>query len=342
MPAEVTLVVGGKAYGNWTRYQIERDFFSPADGWSVELGDPTDAQVDAVAEGETVTLMLGNKVLLRGWVETRSLSSDRGGDRLTLAGRDLAAPLVDCSVPVSWVRTTTSLKGLAEAMVRDLGLSMTVTAEATEATEALKSARPEVGESYWELLDREAKRLELMVWVDVDGLHLGRPDYESQPVGELRRLTSGPGREANNVLRAEVAWRTNVRRSPVWIYGQADSDDDVKKSATATDPVLTAAGLKRPLVLWDGGIKSTKAAGRRAEREVAERAAQGIELHYTVPGHADASGAAWTPNTVVLVNDQRAGVSGKYWLSTVALARSRAGTTSELSLRPLYNTLVGP
>ena len=39
----VTLHIAGHVHGDWLKYSIDSDFFTPVDGWSVSLGTPATA-----------------------------------------------------------------------------------------------------------------------------------------------------------------------------------------------------------------------------------------------------------------------------------------------------------
>ena len=39
----VTLHIAGHVHGDWLKYSIDSDFFTPADGWSVSFGTPATA-----------------------------------------------------------------------------------------------------------------------------------------------------------------------------------------------------------------------------------------------------------------------------------------------------------
>lgn len=331
----VKLLCGGRVYTTWTRYQVERDLLTPAATWTVEVADPADEDVATITEGTAIVLMVGKTILLRGWVDERQLSSSRdGGDRLSLSGRDLAGPLVDCNPPRSWSQKNTTLVDLARRVLAELGVTATVVAESPQASEAIRWAHAEPGETFWELLARLARARRCMIWVGASSLHIGRPDYTSEPVGDLQRATARPLSLANNVLGAEITWKVSGRRSHVTVLGQAEGPwDDAQLVGKAKDQELVDLGLYRPMVVDDGEIKSTSQARARARYEASKRRGEALVATYTVPGHGPKAGQVWTPNTRVNVFDERAGLQGVHWLAACSFGKDRGGTTTRLTLR---------
>lgn len=330
MSSELTAILSTSAWANWTSYSVDADVLTPAGAFTLEVAAPTAAQVAAITEGSALTLMVGSTCILAGWIETKSLSSSREGTRLSIHGRDCAAPLTDCSVPINWRHANISLAQLARLAVAELGLSLAVDADVA-AEELIPHVHAEPGESFWELLERHARRRRCLIWSEPRKLRIGRPDYVSPAVGGLRRQLSGA---ENNVLSAEITWRVANRRSPVTVLGQA-SDGSGRVVGQATDAELLRLGLRRPLIVQDGGVGTTKRAKERAQWEVQRRAGEGWTGTYTVPGHGPGSGRVWEIDSVVDVLDEPAGVRGPKWIAARRLQRSRNGTTTTLTLRDL-------
>jgi len=338
----VVAVIGAATFPNWTSYDVDADVLTPAAAFTLSVADPSPAQIAAISEGAAITLRVGATTILQGWVDEKVLQSSRGsGDILTLAGRDYTAPLVDCNVPLRWTHRRISLTQLVTLALAELGVAAAVVAHADAAT-LLDYVHAEPGETFWELLAREAKRLRLLLWSEPDGLHIGRPAYASAPIGTLHRHVTNPGRQLNNVAAAEITWRTSGRRSRVTVVGQSPSSDTLvgtgasRITCSATDADLVAMGLSRPAVVEDAGATSYVKARARAEWEVSRRRGEAWAGRYTVPGHGPADGQVWDIDAVVSVLDDRAGVQGPRWCSARKFSKSRdAGTTTTLTLREL-------
>lgn len=337
MSDSLSVVVGGTVYTNWTSWSVDRNLLEPADAWTLTVADPTPAQLGAVTEGEVVTLRARDQVLVRGYVDQRVFAGGREGDQLTISGRSLAAPLVDCGPLPSWSWKGVTLARLAELALTELGVGLSVVAGVAEASEAIAWVKPEPGETFWALLGRFAKRARLMIWDEPERLVLSRPTYGGASVGELRWW---PDQPRTNVLRGEVTWKVSVRRNPIVVIGQRRGSDslfggDATLVNGVADPVLGALGLNRPIVLTDSGLESNAAAQRRATTELSRRAGEALMASYTVPGLGPTPKTLWTPDTLVDVSDRRADLQDQYWIAAVHMEGGRDGARSTLSLREL-------
>ena len=333
----ISLVIGATTWTNWTSYEVDADFVSPADTWSVEVHNPSAPQLAALVTGTPVVLMVGSAVAMRGLLERKEIRrTASAGTVVALSGRDLAAPLIDCSPPASWGYTNTPLAAVAQAALTELGVAGTVSA-APEAQQPRGRIKTEPGETYWNLIERHAKKLRLMVWMTPEGiLQLGRPDYLSAPVGTLVH-----GARGGNVLEASYSEDLAGRFTDVTVVGQFAGTDDAFGAAagqvkgTAQDSELRARGLYRPTTIDDGDVESSTEARARAAWEVSNRAFAAQQLQYMIAGHEAAPGVLWAPNQQVVVRDELVGITGTWWISGRRFTRDRAGgTRTALSLRP--------
>lgn len=330
----ITVVLGGYAWGNWTSYELESSFTTPADTWSVELANPPAAQLDVLAPGAPVEILVGNEVVLSGQLDQRELRRSRGGTTLRLSGRDLAAPLVDSMPPQGKAWKRASLTDLAHAALLDVGLADWVEADAA-ADEQREVLKVEVGETWWNVLERLAKKARLMVWMTPDGtLKLGRPTYTGTPVAELTHGTTG-----TNVLELSHTSDIVSRFSEVTVLGQCAGSDGVSGTraahlkGTAADDGVAALGLVRRLVLDDGEIRSSAEALARAQWEVSSRQYQSERVEALVAGQGPTATTVWKPDTLVTLRDDLWGLTGTWWLEARRLTRSAEGTRSLLTLR---------
>lgn len=78
-------------------------------------------------------------------------------------------------------------------------------------------------------------------------------------------------------------------------------------------------------------------------RKMSEYQRHAFKLHYTVQDHHQ-NKTVWTHNTVVNVNDQILGIINQpFWVASVSMKKSRTrGTTTDLTLIPLYTLVFGP
>lgn len=337
MPGEIRLLVAGQAWASWTSYDIDGDYLTPADGWTVSARNPDALQLATLLLGSPVQVLVDTTPILSGTLERIESSRTRdGGHVISLSGRDLAAPLVDSTPGTSWALPNLSLAAAAQKILTELAVPAVVLA-APEAQVPRKIIRPESGESYFDLLVRYAKKLRLGVWMDPVGiLHLDRPDYLAVPVAELVHAVSPATAGGTNVLSLRYVDDITGRRSPVTVVGQSAGGGLFASSTvlvgTAVDPTLT---VLRPALVDDGDVGSISEATARARWEVARRQFEGRSLTVQVQGHLAAPGVPWTPGQMVAVRDEQHGIVGSWWLRARRFSRSlTAGSTTELVLHP--------
>lgn len=342
------MIVGANAWTNWTSYECEADFLTPADSWTVEAANPTVAQLASLIPGTVVQVLVDKVPALKGWLERKQIRRTRtGGLLVTLSGRDYAGPLVDCMPPATWSFTSTPLQAVAQAALTELGVASTVDASA-EAAQPRARIKAEPGETYWQVLVRYAKKLRLMVWMTPAGvLRIGRPSYTSAPLATLVNGATDATRATTNVLESIYSNDIAGRYSQVTVVGQAAGGGGLWSSAAqatvtgvATDPELSALGLVRPITIDDGDVRSYGEAIDRAKWEISRKKFAGEQLQYVVPGHGPTRGQVWAPDQQVTVQDDLAGVVGVWWIAGRRLTKDRErGTRTTLELRP-PNTLL--
>lgn len=62
----VRLLIDGKTHQEWSSYDIDSNFQTPADAWSVGLGLPNGELPDVVAPGASVEVKMGENTVLKG------------------------------------------------------------------------------------------------------------------------------------------------------------------------------------------------------------------------------------------------------------------------------------
>ena len=65
----VSLLIGGKVHGHWSRYDIDSDLLIPADAWHVELGLPDGQFPPVVTEGAAVEVRIGSDTVMTGRID---------------------------------------------------------------------------------------------------------------------------------------------------------------------------------------------------------------------------------------------------------------------------------
>lgn len=193
-------------------------------------------------------------------------------------------------------------------------------------------AKPAVGETCWDFIDRHCRRLGVLPWVSADGkLILSSPDYDQDPRWRIRRTLNG---RESNVLAGGVVEDFGALASEVTVYGRTGGSDATRSPFHATE-TNARQPFYRPVVLNDPSVRSTEEATRRARRELNRQNEQAFVLEYDLHGHGQGD-YVFAIDTVADVLDEHIGVEGLFYVTARTFRGSRQnGRTTRLRLIPL-------
>lgn len=199
----------------------------------------------------------------------------------------------------------------------------------------LSEARPHVGETVWEFLERHCRRFGVLPWIDARGrLVIAAPDYDQEPLFALRRSLSPTPREPNTILEGGFVQDYAGLASEVTVYGRSHGRDASRSRFVghATNPSVP---VYRPIVIHDPSCASSEEAQRRAEQEISRQREDAYALEYEVPQHGQGA-RVYAVDTVVDVLDEAIGVEGLFYVAGRTFTMSRKeGARTRLRLVPL-------
>lgn len=316
----ISLVLNGKAHTNWTRYEIDSDLLTPADGFILDLGLPLGEIPPEAHVGATIEVRVGKDVVLTGYIDDKKHRVDKTGQKLSLNGRDGAAILLDCSAPIFNAQDM-SLADIVNKLVKPLGISKIKLA--TDGAESAKKVQIEPGMSAWDALALYAETNGVWPWFEPDGtLIVGGPDYTAKPVADLIMRRNGQG---NNVVRLEEDKSMSGRYSEVTVLAQSHAGKNGLKAVVKDESVK----IHRPIIITDGDIDSNALALKRGRKFLADSRLKGLTLTALVKGHRTSDGILWTPGQRIHVLSEPHGIDEVYFLMarTFMGGRDDAGTT---------------
>lgn len=206
----------------------------------------------------------------------------------------------------------------------------------------VSEARPRVGETVWDYLDRHARRLGLMMWMTADGrLVVGAPDYGQEPLYRLIRRVRPNPEDPNTIIEGGTEESIAKRYSSVTVYGRGGGNDATRAQAQAVtiDPDWTF-GFEKPLYVKDNGARDGAAVLARGERELAMGKDGALQLSYVVDGHGQRD-LLWAQGTVAYVEDERLDIRGNFFVVGRTFELSRAnGTSTSLRLVPRHSIVL--
>lgn len=211
-------VTDGKG-GAVLSWDLDTDFLTPTDGWSVSFRSEDPKELDGL-ELEPVRIVVNGRTQMIGRVDI----SHRGGDgprTISLQGRDYLADLTTCCVdPRLVVKPNMKLSQLVKQAAGPVGISDVVgpwsrnqlaTGAAgksgTIKDPATNAKRPEDRETIFEFLNKQAARsgLTIQPGLSRSEVVLQAPTYDGNPIGTIRRKTGEDSGGGNNALTAECS-----------------------------------------------------------------------------------------------------------------------------------------
>lgn len=325
------ILLAGHEHRDWLRYSIDSDFFTPADGWTMQLGIPAGQLPAYVTPWAAMEIYIGAERVLTGRVDSMRRRIARGEHILELSGRDNAAILLDCSAPI-FVQREVSLAEVCTLCCRPLGISRFT----VQGGDSHKKVTVEPGMTAWDALQRAAEANGLWPWFTPDGLLMvAAPDYTQPVSAELVLHFDG---KHNNILDLSVEEGAERRYSHVTVLGQSiggeDDEADTTIKATVKDPQCS---YYRPLIRNEGHIDSADMATRKARKILTDAAMDSLTISARVAGHRTEKGTLWEPGQCIQLVAKPMGINSMYFLSKRTFQGGREGTTTSLTLKP-WNT----
>lgn len=331
----LTVRVGGLEHRDWTSYSIDSDLLTPADAWRVQLGIPAGSIPASIAPWALVEVMLGSDLILTGRIDRIERELAKDAQTLTLAGRDGAAVLVDCSAPI-FTRRQASLAEVVDLVARPLGVDKV----RVEQEGRKEKITVEPGQRAWDLLADACEANGVWAWFEPDGtLVVGGPDYGSAPVATLVTALDGKG---NNTLSLSVREDVTGRYSEVTVLGQTHGTEEQEGKHDImhreTDPDVPGY---RPLIIPAGECDNVREAERRARKRLMDSRLEGFDILARVRGHRVGGhqqgkefGEPWRPGMRVHVVSEPHGLDGVYFLmKRTFLGGKDRGRITELGLK---------
>lgn len=361
---DVRLEVNGRQYGGWKTVEITRGIEAIANSFKLTVSERWDGQSQPwpIAEEDACTIRLNNRVLLTGFVDSRSHKVDAESHTLTIAGRDAAGALVDCSAELTnWEFNHVPVLELCKQLGSPFGIvfslqdglvdtaigtapSATSKARAGGAPSSVGSAgkssslsvgKPNAkltvtpGDSPFEVIDRACRLVGVLPVSDgLGGIVLTR-------AGGLRATTNLT--RGVNILDVDASFDATKRHRRYVVTGQSQGTDDIfGPSAAAVKSEATDQNVRRStrvLLVRPEGSVTLAFAKQRAAWEATVRAARAADVVIAVQGWTQNDGSLWPTNALVFVNDPVVGIQGLMLITEATFSLSdEGGSTTRLKV----------
>lgn len=399
---DVTLHAGttGMRLDVWDRYEISLSMLSPGSPWTATLFRSRREEAaweriwKSVQIGDRMVFAIDGATQMNGRVEEITDTSDPDqGDAIVISGRDLSGPAI------RWhADPRTRLKGLTleEVLTRlfaPLGIAVRI-GEDVDATRAVQvgtartpsagrstrrlqhtvdHARPQPGETIWQVADALCRRFGYMLWVAPhpdEGLSVvvDAPDYDGEVFYELRRRyhpdrARGEERYTDDTNILTSTRRVSVRDVPTEVTVYTGSARGASLSSRATETVLNGGlfdekinggytvsdGLQQPMHIRAQRSRTPSAARQTAQRAIND-AMRGLRTYTcTVQGHGqpqrDGAVRLYAVNTLAHVVDDGRGIDERMLIHELTFrgdAGESGGSKTSLTLGPLNAIVLVP
>lgn len=321
---EVRLFVGGRIYEGWTQIQVERSIESLAGTFSMTVHDRWGSLDEPwpIREEDECEVKIDDTTLLKGFVDRRSLSLSAQNRAINVSGRDLAAVLVDASVPAGpWTLRNQPVSMIARHLAKPYGITVNVAPGLSLPTQEKIVIRP--GETPNGVLQPILQRVGVLA--------------VSDGAGGILLTRSGTARaeavvEGQNLFAADVEYDASERFRKYVVLAQTRSKDDKGQKVRAEAVDLGVRRANRTLIIRPERGQKTSEARAQADWEARIRAARSETVSVTMQGWQQSSGEVWPVNALVDVRIPALGVAGQLLIVSAAYSLDTGGSFTRIRL----------
>lgn len=317
------IVFNNVVYENWLSIKVNKSLDTFSGSLSIEVKPDSGL---SILPGHSCEFFINNVSVLSGFVDSVSPSASQGENSFTIIARDKTADLVDCSAVVASSEfTNTSFDRLCVQLLEPFGIRFLTT------TLKAQTKIPKVSiqqETVFEVIEREARKLGLMVYADYSG------NLVASEIGSIS--SSGSLVFPGSILSYRGNEDHSFRYSEYRVIAQQRSSSDLN-SKQATQVIAKAFDKNvtryRPLIIVGETAMTSQQAKDRVEWEASVRAARSQQMSVTVPGWAAPDGSLWSVNTLVTVDIQELGLLNKMLIKECSFDYNiSTGQTTEIVL----------
>lgn len=309
------LRVNGRRFDSAEAITVQRSLEQAVGTFTVDYAIAPDG-TSMIKGNDPIQIYADGVQVLNGFAERISGYKDAGRRIVSIAGRDVTADFLDSSVRnTKDFNGPISLTSIAQQVISDLGLSISVVDNSTDLqdflAEDLLSASP--GEKAYDFVERIARKRQVIVTTDGEG---NLEFLGGDPVSTNLVLISNDQAGAFNNL-ISLSFDLDFTKIYGEIEGRSQLNPLRQTDATSTQQIVTNSGSAQDpraranryleLITEDDAEPETVTA--RAEYEAAIRRSESLNVMAVMPGHTDIqSGNVPFPGRSVRVIDEVFGV----------------------------------
>ncbi len=355
MSEKVLVTTRGIKHGGWTRVTLNFGIESLTPTFSVALASRWIERSDkslvpgptsvgggglksvSMREGDDVTVSIDDELVITGFVDDFTETSEKGSHDLSVEGRAVTSDLVDCSALLdsgTWQLRNKTIEEIAAFLCAPFDIFVEPISPipppfpgSVDTGDPLKIFRIEPGETVHEALIRLTRQKGLLLQTTPEGdLRIAR----RTPITGVEAHIIQHGGLKSNVLSATYTGSYRDRFDRYILKSQIGADDETSgRAASALEEIVTDSEIERyrPLLVLVESPSDRKNLKTRAAWERNRRAATSETLSYRVRGWKTVTGKLWQPNMLVRVEDVPHGVSDFMLVTNVSMTQDKGGGT---------------
>lgn len=337
----VELKVDGKIFSGWTSVTVNRSIETMAGYFDLGVNVQTSTDLSSLAPGKLFTLSIDGQTVITGYTDGRRRQMGADSMKITIAGRDKTADLIDCAAIYKggqWKKRT--LEQIARDLCQPYGVAVRWELTDAESAAPFSSFTLDYSETVYEALGRAARARGVLITSNAAGdLVFTRADESHSD-----RLVLG-----ENLLSVDFDEDYRDRFSEYTVKGHGRSNGKVgdtvdartiaSQKGTATDSAITRY---RPMIILADSKIDAQSATARALREQRRRLAKSVTFEAQLDGWTRSNGQIWMPNILAEIDASKFAIqTGPLLVSKVVLTLDdREGVKTTLTLAPRDGFLV--
>ncbi|EAV8723871.1 baseplate protein [Salmonella enterica subsp. enterica serovar Schwarzengrund] len=341
MMNNVELKVDGKIFSGWTSVTVNRSIETMAGYFALGVNVQTSTDLSSLAPGKPFTLSIDGQTVITGYTDGRRRQMGADSMKITIAGRDKTADLIDCAAIYKggqWKKRT--LEQIARDLCQPYGVVVRWELTDAESAAPFTSFTLDHSETVYEALGRAARARGVLITSNAAGdLVFTRADESHSD-----RLVLG-----ENLLSVDFDEDYRDRFSEYTVKGHGRSNGKVgdtvdartiaSQKGTATDSAITRY---RPMIILADSKIDAQSATARALREQRRRLAKSVTFEAQLDGWTRSNGQIWMPNILAEIDASKFAIqTGPLLVSKVVLTLDdREGVKTTLTLAPRDGFLV--
>lgn len=342
MYVEVESKVNKKTYEirRMSEYDIETSLDIPADHFNIIIENPIDEKgygVNADIFNPNDSFKISEKygVILNGIADDVDEYWGDNGSKIEIGGRDKSMILLENDAePKTYYKL--KLSAFINKIAGPYGFKAKVNSKYDK---VISKIVVEVGDSEWDTIFRETKKLGMWLWCTPDGTlvadvlnYSGSPSY---------KFSNDLSVDAIRMKRFSKKKRGADIKNEVWVKGQSEMSyatyppSQTRILAKFKDTALTALGYVRRMIIEDGEAKSISKGQEIAKRYIQERKRGSFEIEITINGKHPIE-----TNKTAYVKDKVTKTDGVFFIVGVRDKKNdNVGHEKIIRLRPLWEGL---